>query len=103
VQTGIRRALANLAICARLAPTWIQTCMFARNGSAPSEHELESYLAVVDELVETRVPLQGVLLYGIERPSHQPEAGELSKLSAEWLHAFGARIEARGLPVRVHP
>lgn len=103
VQPGVRRHLRNLALCARLAPTWIQTCLFARRGAPPDAAELESYLAALAGLVRDKVPLQGVLLYGIERASHQPEAAELSKLSPEWLEAFGARIAATGLSVRVHP
>ncbi len=100
---GIRRTLANLATCARLAPTWIQTCLFARNGRPPDERELEAYVAALADLVRSAIPLEGVLLYGIERASHQPEAPELSKLSAKWLTAFAARVEATGLCVRVHP
>jgi wyosine [tRNA(Phe)-imidazoG37] synthetase (radical SAM superfamily) len=100
---GAERQLENLAACARACPTWIQTCVFARGGEAPGAEELDAYVGALERLVRDRVPLRGVLLYGLERASHQPEAPELSKLSSEWLEALGARIAATGLTVRVHP
>jgi len=42
-----------------------------------------------------------VLLYGLARPSMQPEAGHLSPLSEGWMREMAARIEAVGLPVRL--
>jgi wyosine [tRNA(Phe)-imidazoG37] synthetase (radical SAM superfamily) len=96
------RVRANLETAARLAPTWIQTIAFARGGEPPSHEERDAYLALIRELVASEVPLRGVLLYGLARASHQPEAGELSALPSEWLDEFAREIEAAGLPVRVH-
>lgn len=102
VSISDERVRANLETAARIAPTWIQTIAFARRGEPPSRAERDAYLALVRELVAARVPLRGVLLYGLARPSHQPEAAELSALSAEWLDGFAREIEAAGLEVRVH-
>jgi hypothetical protein len=44
-----------------------------------------------------------VLLYGLARPSLQPQADRLSALPAAWLDAFAERIRAAGLPVKVSP
>ena len=96
------RVRANLETAARLCPTWIQTIAFARGGEPPSRAERDAYLELVRELVDARVPLEGVLLYGLARPSHQPEASELSALPLDWLEAFAREIEAAGLRVRVH-
>ncbi len=102
--TGAERSLANLRTAADLCPTWIQTCVFARNGAPPSDEELDAYLSALGDLRATPPSqLEGVLLYGLARPSHQPEAPELSALPAEWLQAFASRIEATGWPVRVSP
>jgi hypothetical protein len=49
------------------------------------------------------LPVQGVLLYGLARPSMQPQAGHLSALSSDWLEQFAAQIRAAGLPVKVAP
>lgn len=91
----------RLKIAAALCPTWLQTCVFALDGKPPSEAEQAAYLAAVARIREQGIPVQGVLLYGLARPSLQPQAGRLSALPAEWLNAFADRIRAAGLPVKV--
>ncbi|MCC6407999.1 MAG: radical SAM protein [Planctomycetes bacterium] len=103
IALGPERTRANVELAARAAPTWLQTCVFARRGLPPSEPERRAYLAFVGELVQSGVPLRGVLLYGLARPSLQPEAPELSRLPAEWLEDFAAEIRALGLAVEVQP
>lgn len=97
------RMFANLADCAARCPTWLQTCMFAWNGVPPSRAERDAYLAFVRRVRAEGVPVRGVLLYSLARPSHQPEAAELAALSAEWLEEFAAEIRAQGLDVKVSP
>jgi wyosine [tRNA(Phe)-imidazoG37] synthetase (radical SAM superfamily) len=91
----------RLAGVARLCPTWLQTCVFALDGKPPSEAEQAAYLAAVARIRQQSIPLQGVLLYGLARPSMQPQASRLSALPTEWLDAFAERIRAAGLPVKV--
>jgi len=91
----------RLGIAAQLCPTWLQTCVFALDGAPPSEIEQSAYLAVVTRVVQQQIPVQGVLLYGLARPSMQPQAGRLSPLPAEWLDGFSGKIRAAGLPVKV--
>jgi len=93
----------DLAAGAAICPTWIQTCLFALDGRAPGEAELRAYLDFLDEHLRAGLPLRGVLLYGLARPSLQAAAGRLSPLPADWLERFGERIRALGLPVSVHP
>ncbi|MFT5050303.1 MAG: wyosine [tRNA(Phe)-imidazoG37] synthetase (radical SAM superfamily) [Chlamydiales bacterium] len=95
VETNLRRA-------AELCRTKIQTCVLAYDGEAPSEAEQQAYLDFLERQVQAKVPLHGVLLYGLERQSHQPEAARISKLGPEWLAAFARRIEQTGLEVSVH-
>jgi wyosine [tRNA(Phe)-imidazoG37] synthetase (radical SAM superfamily) len=95
------RVRDHLELAARACPTWIQTLVFDWNGPSLDGTEEARYLERIEELVRSRVPLRGVLLYGLARTSQQPEAGELAALPREWLEAFAARIEAAGLPVRV--
>lgn len=97
------KQLARLAGAARLCPTWLQTCVFALDGAPPSIAEQAAYLAAVKQLRRESIPLQGVLLYGLARPSMQPQAGRLSALPAEWLEAFAEAIRQAGLPVKVSP
>lgn len=91
----------HLALSCDCCPTWVQTCMFRWDGAAPDDAAIESYLAVLDMAGMGR--LQGVLLYGIARPSMQPEAGHLAPLDAAELEAIGERLRRRGLTVRVSP
>lgn len=93
----------RLAVAARLCPTWLQTCVFALDGKPPSEAEQAAYLAAVARIRQQSIPVQGVLLYGLARPSMQPQAGRLSALPTEWLEAFAEKIRAAGLPVKVSP
>ena len=97
------RQFERLAAAARLCPTWLQTCVFALDGAPPSDTEQDAYLAAVERIRQQRIPVQGVLLYGLARPSTQPQADRLSALPAEWLETFADKIRAAGLAVRVAP
>jgi len=101
-RTGIARARRNLELCARACSTWIQTLAFDWNGSTLCGGALERYIDVLRSVLDAGAPLRGVLLYGLARVSHQPEAAELRPLDAASLDATGARIRERtGLEVRV--
>jgi len=102
VRLHIERLSAQLEAAAQLCPTWIQTCLFAFDGDGPIEAERQAYLALLKRLVGDRVPLEGVLLYGLARPSMQAEfSSHLSKLPEKEVIAFAERIRALGLEVRV--
>ena len=94
---------ARLAITAGLCPTWLQTCVFSLDGAAPSEEEQQAYLALVRRIKSDGVPIKGVLLYGLARPSMQPQAPRLSALPSAWLDVYADRIRAAGLEVKVSP
>lgn len=93
--------LRRLRQCGELCLTWVQTCVFALDGHPPAETDLRAYL---DLLFEARDSLVGVHLYGLARPSQQPEAPRLAALPAGWLGDFAERIgNETGLTVRVSP
>ena len=100
---GMTRVRANLAIAARLCPTWIQTCLFAIDGAGPNDAEQEAYMEFLRECGAGNIPIEGVLLYGLARRSFQPEAPRLALLPSESLETFAQRIRALGLTVRVTP
>jgi hypothetical protein len=66
----------RLALCASLCPTWVQTCMFRWDDEPPSEAMIDAYLAPRTGRAHA---LRGVHLYGLARPSLQPEAGHLQR------------------------
>lgn len=91
----------RMALAAELCPTWLQTCMFALDGELPSESAIQSWLDFVSARLEHGVPLHGVLLYGLARPSMQPEAARLCAAPEVWMRQLQVRIEALGLPVKL--
>ncbi len=100
---SLQRMRDNLRLAASLCPTWLQTCVFQVDGTPPVEAETSAYLEFVAELLRENVPLQGVLLYGLARPSMQPEAPRLTKVTQAWMESFGAEIQALGLTVKLSP
>ena len=100
---SLKKTAEHLTLAASLCPSWVQTCMFALDGTPPSPVEQQAYLDFLSGLLTQGVELQGVLLYGIARESHQPEAPRLSALPQAWLEDLGRRIEQLGLVVRITP
>jgi wyosine [tRNA(Phe)-imidazoG37] synthetase (radical SAM superfamily) len=98
--TSMDRVRTNLAAATALCPTWLQTCWFALDGAPPSKQDEEDYLEFISALLRDGHKPQGVLLYGLARPSMQIEAPRLSALSVENLQAFAERI-GKLLPVKV--
>ncbi len=94
----VARQLDTVASC---CPTYIQTCMFAWDGKAPDNGEVTAYLDFLRMVAENNISLKGVLLYGIARPSMQPEAARVSALDIEWMQGMKHQIEEAGLPVRL--
>jgi len=90
----------RLRLCGGLVETWVQTCVFAWDGAPPAEDEVAAYL---EFLTGVKDAVAGVLLYGLARPSLQPEAARLGRLPQSWLDALARKIEKTGLTVRVSP
>ncbi|MFA6972424.1 MAG: radical SAM protein [Gallionella sp.] len=97
----IDKVRENLIAAMAACPTWLQTCWFALDGEPPSVQDEDDYLEFVAGLLRDGHPLQGVLLYGLARPSLQREAARLSALPAAVLQDFADRIARLGLPVKV--
>ena len=103
----------RLALCMSLCPTWVQTCVFAWDGARPSQDQIGNYLAMLEYALQQArkndpsAGLKGVLLYGVARPSYQPEAVHLQRLTPEELDAIASQIRDRlrgeGLTVTVSP
>ena len=89
----------NLRICASLCPTWVQTCAFRWDTHVPLHEDLDAYLQILRDAGPGK--LLGVHLYSLARPSLQPEAVRLQRLSAAELESLAGPIRALGLAVRV--
>lgn len=100
---NLNRIRYHLQIATSFCPVWIQTCVFQVNGEPPGESEINAYLEFIKSLKCGGLPIQGILLYGIARPSLQTEAPQLSQVSESWLSSYGKKIEGLGLDVRLNP
>jgi wyosine [tRNA(Phe)-imidazoG37] synthetase (radical SAM superfamily) len=101
VNLSIDAVLRHLAIAAELCPTWVQTCMFAMDGQLPDDAAVDAYLQCLQQSLAEGVKLQGVLLYGLARPSLQPAAGRLSAAPEAWMKSLAEKIKALGLFVKL--
>lgn len=90
----------SLLMCAGLAPTWVQTCYFAMDGQETGDAEQTAYLELINSVSKK---IKGVHLYGLARPSLQPEASRLSNLDAERFRHFAKSISSLGIEVVANP
>ena len=99
---SIDRVKENLKIVSALCPTWLQTCVFKLDGELPSMNERESYFQFLSVLKKEDIKINGVLLYGLARPSMQLEAPRLSSVSEAWMNEFADEIGQLGFQVKVN-
>lgn len=95
----LKRLKASVDLC----PTWIQTCVFSYKNKPPSKSETDAYINLLEATVSRKIPVKGVLLYGVERPSLQPEVKIIKKLPETWLQDFALRINELSLDVTITP
>ncbi|KIO49071.1 radical SAM protein [Nitrosospira sp. NpAV] len=100
---SLKRMRENLQLAASSCPTWLQTCVFQIDDEPPASAESAAYLKFLEGLLREGVPIKGILLYGLARPSMQPEAPRLTKVSQVWMDTFCAKIQSLGLAVKLNP
>ncbi|MEY3202045.1 MAG: hypothetical protein RIR70_1595 [Pseudomonadota bacterium] len=103
IRIPARTVASRLRQCATRCPTWVQTCLFKQDGADPSDQWVSDYLSLL-RLADA--PIQGVLLYGLARPSMQPMAARLERLSQSEIERIAERIRGEGpagLVVKVSP
>ncbi|WP_293935517.1 radical SAM protein [Iodobacter sp.] len=102
-QVQLKRAQVarRLQLAAKHCPTWIQTCMFEMDGALPDEQIISAYLEFLQSNLQAGVKLEGVLLYGLARPSMQPEADRLKAAPVGWMQKLAQRITGLGLEVKL--
>jgi len=101
-RTTMDKVRNNLTAAIACCPnTWLQTCWFALDGKAPDTQDEDDYLQFLAALLRENIKPQGVLLYGIARPSMQAEAPRLGALPLAQMEAFANRIRGLGVAVKV--
>lgn len=101
VHLNPKTQLLRLALAAGLCPTRIQTCLFAIDGQKPDALDMEAYLNFMREVKARNIRLRGILLYGLARPSLQPEAERLTTLPATDYEALADSLRQLGFAVSV--
>ncbi len=102
-RTRPEKHFERLKLAASLCPTWIQSCVFALDGAPPDAAEQAAYLDMVRRIKQERIPVHGVLLYGLARPSLQSAAPRLAALPLDWMENWAETIRKAGLPVKLTP
>jgi len=92
------KVLRNLAICADLCETSLQTCVF---NYLPEEDVKVEFTAYVDLLKQNQAKIKKIMLYTLARPSLQPEADLLSKMEEERMLCFSEKLRALNYEVGV--
>lgn len=95
--------LKRLKVSAELCPTWIQTCVFSYKNKPPSKAETDAYINLLKATVSRDIAVKGVLLYGVERPSLQPEAKVIEKLPESWLQEFALSLNQLPFDITITP
>lgn len=95
------RLAGQIRAVAEICPTWIQTCMMAWDGQPPTESDLGAYIRFLKTLKQEDVPIFGILLYGLARPSLQQEAVHLSALDEVWMQITAEHIRQSGFRVKL--
>ncbi len=96
-----RKVLENIGICANLCRTKLQTCLLNFKQYPWSESEQQAYLALLARIRDKKIRLEEILFYGLARPSQQPEANQLEKLSEKQIAEFAEKVKAIGYPVSI--
>ncbi|MGI9130707.1 MAG: radical SAM protein [Candidatus Methylopumilus sp.] len=83
--------LERLKNSANVCPTFVQTCIFTIDGKGPSEKDINAYVELINEVKSN---IEGVHLYGLARPSLQPQAKNLGRIDEEALQNIAKKLRS---------
>jgi len=90
--------LERLLNTANICPTFVQTCIFMINGKSPDEKDIDAYIELIHKAKKI---IKGVHLYGLARPSLQPRAGDLGRISEKELKKIAKKLIDLNIPTTV--
>ncbi len=90
--------LERLKNSANVCPTFVQTCIFSINGNGPSEKDINAYIELINEVKSN---IEGVHLYGLARPSLQPQAKNLGRIDEEVLQDIAKELRSLNITTTV--
>ena len=90
--------LERLLNTANICPTFVQTCIFKIDGKNPDEKDINAYIELINKAKKN---IKGVHLYGLARPSLQPRAKDLGRISEEELQSIAKKLLDLNIPTTV--
>jgi len=90
--------LERLKNSANVCPTFVQTCIFTIDGKGPSKKDIDAYIELINEVKSI---IQGVHLYGLARPSLQPQAKNLDRIDEEVLQDIAKELRSLNITTTV--
>ena len=90
--------LERLKNSANVCPTFVQTCIFTIDGKGPSKKDIDAYIELINEVKSI---IQGVHLYGLARPSLQPQAKNLGRIDEEVLQDIAKELRSLNITTTV--
>ncbi len=91
--------LKQLQAAANVCSVQLQTCLF--QVQSQDDSFVQDYLTWVKQALAQGIQLEGVLLYGLARPSMQQGGEQLVSADKFWVRSFAEKIESLGLSVKV--
>jgi wyosine [tRNA(Phe)-imidazoG37] synthetase (radical SAM superfamily) len=89
-----QRVIDRLKRCSEICPTFVQTCIFTIDNKEPNNKEIDAYIKLIDSAKKS---IKGVHLYGIARPSMQPEAYRLGRVNINVLENIADQLHNNGI------
>ena len=99
VSLSARWQAEQLQKTAQVCPTWIQTCVMQQQ--LGDEMYMSNYVSWLKDVLMQGTSIEGVLLYGLARPSMQNGGDKLVSADKDELVLFAQKIESLGLAVKV--
>ena len=90
--------LERLLNTANICPTFVQTCIFMIDGKSPDEKNIDAYIELINKAKKN---IKGVHLYGLARPSLQPRAKDLGRISEDELQNIAKKLLSLNIPTTV--
>ena len=90
--------LERLLNTANICPTFVQTCIFMINGKSPDDKDINAYVELINKAKKI---IKGVHLYGLARPSLQPRARDLGRISEQVLKNIAKKLIGLNIPTTV--
>jgi wyosine [tRNA(Phe)-imidazoG37] synthetase (radical SAM superfamily) len=87
------KILDNLKISSSLCETSLQSCLIEYLDENQAKDELMAYLRLLKEVKHKHIKINKIMLYTIARPSLQPEAGLLNKVSEKSLKELADELK----------